>query len=331
MRWRASAARRVADRQHRALLLAGWSAEAGGGAAAATCGLRGELLPGGDAAATSTPRRRSGPILPRTISSAMPAWRPISRRRRSWWRGRTWSLPARPSGPTPASGRWRARWRPASSGSRRRTSRPIRGWRARPSPTIRSGRISSSRPPGGARAGSTRPRSYAAARDLPPRPRTAWPAVAEIDGVTYWNDSKATNFHAVEAALRRFPEPVLLIAGGKAKGGDLAAFIRRITPRVRRIFLIGETAVLLAAACVDTGLPHAVCANLADAVRRAAEAATPGEPCAAEPGLRELRPVPRLRGPGPPVREPGARPAHPSAQVMIGLLISPPCCRFPVI
>jgi UDP-N-acetylmuramoylalanine--D-glutamate ligase len=109
--------------------------------------------------------------------------------------------------------------------------------------------------------------------------------VAEIDGVTYWNDSKATNFHAVEAALRRFPEPVLLIAGGKAKGGDLAAFIRRITPRVRRIFLIGETAILLAAACADTGLPHAVCANLADAVRRAAEAATPGSHVLLSPGF----------------------------------------------
>ena len=109
--------------------------------------------------------------------------------------------------------------------------------------------------------------------------------VAEIDGITYWNDSKATNFHAVEAALRRFPDPVLLIAGGKAKGGDLAAFIRRITPRVRRIFLIGETALLLAAACADTGLPHAVCSNLADAVRRATEAAAPGSHVLLSPGF----------------------------------------------
>jgi UDP-N-acetylmuramoylalanine--D-glutamate ligase len=52
----------------------------------------------------------------------------------------------------------------------------------------------------------------------PPPPRR----VATIDGVTYWNDSKATNFHAVEAALAGFREPVVLIAGGRSKGGDLA-------------------------------------------------------------------------------------------------------------
>jgi UDP-N-acetylmuramoylalanine--D-glutamate ligase len=109
--------------------------------------------------------------------------------------------------------------------------------------------------------------------------------VAEVGGVTWWNDSKATNFHAVEAALRRFPEPVLLIAGGKAKGGDLGAFVRRIAPRVRRIFLIGETALLLAAACADTGLPHAVCASLAEAVRHAAAAARPGEHVLLSPGF----------------------------------------------
>jgi UDP-N-acetylmuramoylalanine--D-glutamate ligase len=109
--------------------------------------------------------------------------------------------------------------------------------------------------------------------------------VAEIAGVNYWNDSKATNFHAVEAALKRFPAPVLLIAGGKAKGGDLAAFIRRITPRVRRIFLIGETALLLAAACGDTGLPHAVCTSFAEAVRRAAEAGRPGDHVLLSPGF----------------------------------------------
>ena len=58
--------------------------------------------------------------------------------------------------------------------------------------------------------------------------------VAEIDGVTFWNDSKATNFHAVEAALGRFSSPVRLIAGGKSKGGDIGGFVRRIAPRVRQ-------------------------------------------------------------------------------------------------
>jgi UDP-N-acetylmuramoylalanine--D-glutamate ligase len=109
--------------------------------------------------------------------------------------------------------------------------------------------------------------------------------VAEIDGVTYWNDSKATNFHAVEAALARCAGPVLLIAGGKSKGGDLAAFVRRIAPRVRRAFLIGETSAALAEACGHVGVPHAVCASLGEAVRAAAEAAGPGDQVLLSPGF----------------------------------------------
>jgi UDP-N-acetylmuramoylalanine--D-glutamate ligase len=102
-------------------------------------------------------------------------------------------------------------------------------------------------------------------------------AVAEVDGVTYWNDSKATNFHAVEGALPRFKSPVLLIAGGKAKGGDLQGFVRRIAPRVRHMFLIGETAGELARACDKSGVAHSVCDSLSAAVHSAAEAARPGE------------------------------------------------------
>jgi UDP-N-acetylmuramoylalanine--D-glutamate ligase len=101
--------------------------------------------------------------------------------------------------------------------------------------------------------------------------------VAEIDGVTFWNDSKATNFHAVEGALPRFKSPVLLIAGGKAKGGDLQGFVRRIAPRVRHMFLIGETAGELARACDKSGVAHSVCDSLSAAVHSAAVAARPGE------------------------------------------------------
>jgi len=117
---------------------------------------------------------------------------------------------------------------------------------------------------------------YAAARTFKSgRHRLA--RVAEIDGITWWNDSKATNFHAVEAALASFATPVLLIAGGKAKGGDIAAFVRRIAPRVRRAFLLGETKDVLAAACVSAHVPFVLCADLAEAVREAAGAARPGD------------------------------------------------------
>ena len=109
--------------------------------------------------------------------------------------------------------------------------------------------------------------------------------IGEIDGVTFWNDSKATNFHAVEAALTGFTAPVLLIAGGKAKGGDLAGFVRRIAPRVREVFLLGETKEILATFCSVYHVPHRVCADLAETVRRAVEAARPGDHVLLSPGF----------------------------------------------
>jgi UDP-N-acetylmuramoylalanine--D-glutamate ligase len=109
--------------------------------------------------------------------------------------------------------------------------------------------------------------------------------VKTVEGVTFWNDSKATNFHAVEAALSGFARPVMLIAGGRSKGGDLAGFARRIAPRVAHAFLIGETGPALGVACEANGIPHSVCASLDEAVRAAATAAQPGGDVLLSPGF----------------------------------------------
>jgi UDP-N-acetylmuramoylalanine--D-glutamate ligase len=109
--------------------------------------------------------------------------------------------------------------------------------------------------------------------------------VAEINGVTFWNDSKATNFHAVEAALERFSTPVVLIAGGKAKGGDLGAFIHRIAPRVHHLVLIGATSEELAFHSAASRLAHSTCASLDEAVGRAAELAPRGGHVLLSPGF----------------------------------------------
>jgi UDP-N-acetylmuramoylalanine--D-glutamate ligase len=101
--------------------------------------------------------------------------------------------------------------------------------------------------------------------------------VAVADGVSFWNDSKATNFHAVEAALARFDRPVLLIAGGRAKGGDLGGFVRRAAPRVRHAYLIGETGPALAALMGAAGVANTPCPSLGRAVEMAADAAGPGD------------------------------------------------------
>jgi UDP-N-acetylmuramoylalanine--D-glutamate ligase len=109
--------------------------------------------------------------------------------------------------------------------------------------------------------------------------------VASIDGVSYWNDSKATNFHAVEAALAGFPSPVVLIAGGRSKGGNLGGFVSRIAPRVAHAALIGETSPALAAAFESCGVPHTECAGLDEAVRLAAGVAAPGGNVVLSPGF----------------------------------------------
>lgn len=109
--------------------------------------------------------------------------------------------------------------------------------------------------------------------------------VGAHDGVTYWNDSKATNFHAVEAALAGFDRPVLIILGGKPKGGDLAGFVRRIAPRIKHASLIGETRAELAVHCRACGVAHTVCDRLADAVRHAAASAVAGDAVLLSPGF----------------------------------------------
>ena len=109
--------------------------------------------------------------------------------------------------------------------------------------------------------------------------------VGEKGGVTFWNDSKATNFHAVEAALATFAGPVLWIGGGKAKGGDLAAFVGRIARRIKHAFLIGETSAALATHCRAAGVPLSLCAGLAEAVRGAFALAAPGDHVLLSPGF----------------------------------------------
>ncbi len=64
--------------------------------------------------------------------------------------------------------------------------------------------------------------------------------VREIEGVRYYNDSKGTNVGAVVKSLESFREPVILIAGGKDKQGNLSPLRDLIQSRVKQLILIGE-------------------------------------------------------------------------------------------
>jgi len=135
------------------------------------------------------------------------------------------------------------------------------------------------------RASGREPAELAKAADSFRLGRHRMTRVGAIDGATYWNDSKATNFHAVEAAVSQFDRPVLLIAGGRTKGGGLSDFVKRLAPAVREIFLIGEVSAELAAACVRENLPHVFCETLREAVQRAAEQAGSGDHVVLSPGF----------------------------------------------
>ena len=64
--------------------------------------------------------------------------------------------------------------------------------------------------------------------------------VREIKGVRFYNDSKGTNVGSVVKSLQSFSEPVILIAGGKDKNGDLGPLKELIRKRVKHLILIGE-------------------------------------------------------------------------------------------
>jgi UDP-N-acetylmuramoylalanine--D-glutamate ligase len=64
--------------------------------------------------------------------------------------------------------------------------------------------------------------------------------VREIGGVRFYDDSKGTNVGSVVKSLQSFSEPVILIAGGKDKNGDLSPLKELVQKRVKRLVLLGE-------------------------------------------------------------------------------------------
>jgi len=100
--------------------------------------------------------------------------------------------------------------------------------------------------------------------------------VAEIAGVRYFNDSKATNVDATIKALESFPANIHLILGGKDKGSDYSVLNRLLRERVKRVYTIGAAAEKIShqiqqAAEIDPS------GTLEMAVRRASILAQPGD------------------------------------------------------
>lgn len=98
--------------------------------------------------------------------------------------------------------------------------------------------------------------------------------VAEADGITWVDDSKATNVHATLAAVRSFPR-VVLLAGGRNKGLDLSG-LRSVADHLVGVVAIGESADEVVAAFAGV-VPVETASSMDDAVARAAAVAGPGD------------------------------------------------------
>jgi len=102
--------------------------------------------------------------------------------------------------------------------------------------------------------------------------------VAEVDGVRFVNDSKATNTAAAKRGIAAYAgQPLRLILGGSLKGESFDELAEELPASVRSIDLIGEATEDLAAALGRAGRPYRRSGDLATAVGAAAGDAEPGD------------------------------------------------------
>ncbi|MFD2116223.1 UDP-N-acetylmuramoyl-L-alanine--D-glutamate ligase [Paenibacillus yanchengensis] len=109
--------------------------------------------------------------------------------------------------------------------------------------------------------------------------------VREMNGVAYYNDSKATNAVATMMSVSSLPEKVILIAGGLDRGSDYSELLPLMKERVKAVVLLGQTRFKLAEIAKQAGL---ICIEIVEpdedvekvmqqATRKAASLANPGD------------------------------------------------------
>jgi UDP-N-acetylmuramoylalanine--D-glutamate ligase len=102
--------------------------------------------------------------------------------------------------------------------------------------------------------------------------RLEW--VGRIQNVDFYNDSKATNVDAAVRSLASFQRPIILIAGGRHKGGDYQPLVQASRRKVKKAILLGESRRLLAQS-FDGLIPYDFARHMADAVSLAFAASEP--------------------------------------------------------
>jgi UDP-N-acetylmuramoylalanine--D-glutamate ligase len=107
--------------------------------------------------------------------------------------------------------------------------------------------------------------------------------VAGIDGVSWFNDSKATTVDSVLRALESFTGPLVVIMGGRHKGAPFSPLVGEIKIKARAVVAIGEAAGTIAA---DLGKAAEVttAASMDEAIHKAGELTVPGDTVLLSPG-----------------------------------------------
>ncbi|MGA7749184.1 MAG: UDP-N-acetylmuramoyl-L-alanine--D-glutamate ligase [Gallionella sp.] len=101
--------------------------------------------------------------------------------------------------------------------------------------------------------------------------------VAEIGGITYYDDSKGTNVGATIAALQGLGCKAVLIAGGEGKGQDFSPLNPVVSQHARAVVLIGRDASLIENALSGSGVKVVRAEDMSDAVRQASMLAQNGD------------------------------------------------------
>ena len=113
--------------------------------------------------------------------------------------------------------------------------------------------------------------------------RHTFERLGEVNGVAYFNDSKATTLESVQVALQSFETPVIAILGGRLKAGSFRSLREAVAAHARSIYAIGESRALILEALGDVCAVHEA-PSLDEAVVMAHKEASPGDSVLLSPG-----------------------------------------------
>jgi UDP-N-acetylmuramoylalanine--D-glutamate ligase len=112
--------------------------------------------------------------------------------------------------------------------------------------------------------------------------------IADVDGVSYFNDSKATNLDSLEKALLSFDKPLILIAGGQYNKNNYNAMVPLVSSKVKGLILLGEAKPYMAHAWAKAVQIVALVHNMSEAVSAARKLARQGDVVLLSPGCKSF-------------------------------------------